>query len=149
VPSAESGVHRRRLLGALAVAAAGCTARSRDPTETAADDGSPRPVAREFSTADGVCGVGPDVATVTFGPDGVRVEGRLVVPTPCHGAALAGATVEDDVLTVAVARTPPPGTDCVQCRGERPYEAVVRFDGALPAAVEVVHDRQPVTAATR
>jgi hypothetical protein len=143
-------VYRRGLLAALATAATGCAGSTGDRTETV-DDGSPRVVARTFSTAEAVCGVGPDVATVTFDAEAaaVRVEGRLVAPTPCHGATLAGATVAADALTVSVARTEPTATGCVECRGERPYEAVVRFDGALPVAVEVVHDRQPVTATTR
>ena len=147
-------MRRRRFLatlGTLAAGTAGCVGRTGDPGETPTGNPPPRITDTSFTARDGACGSGTDAARVTFDGDTVRVDGRLVTPTPCHGATLADATLVDgsDRLVVAVRTADPPSGACVQCVGKVPYEALVWIAGGPPAAVRVDHDGKTVTTAER
>jgi hypothetical protein len=145
-------VRRRRLLAtfaALAAGTAGCVETPDGATPT--DEPSPRITDTTFDARDGECATDAERADVRFDGDAVRVDGRLETPTPCHGAALADATLagDGDRLVVAVRTTDPPSGACVQCVGAVPYEATVRFAGVLPAEVRVEHDGEAVTTVER
>lgn len=149
-------MRRRRLLAslaALAAGSAGCVETAGDDPATPDDgpaetptDGEVRVVDESFTARDGDCGSGEDAAGVSFDGDAVRVDGDLATPTPCHGAALADVRLVDEGrrLVVAIRTTDAASEACVQCLGAVPYEATVRFEGGLPAAVWVEHDGEPV-----
>ena len=147
-------MRRRQLLatvGTLTAGTVGCVGRPGDLGKTPTSEPPPRITETSFTARDGECGLDTDVARVTVDGDIVRIDGRLLTPTPCHGAALADATLVNggDRLVVAVLTTDPPPDVCVQCVGEVPYEALVRITGGQPATVQVDHDGEPVTTVDR
>lgn len=148
------GVRRRQILAALtglAVGSAGCVASSGDPARTPTAETAPRITGESFTAGDGSCatGDGEGAADVTFETNTVRVDGRLATPTPCHGAALAGTTLDGTTLVVAVRTTDATAEVCTQCLGAVPYEATVGFEGGLPEEVRVDHDGETVATVRR
>lgn len=146
-------MRRRQLLatvGTLTAGTVGCVGRPGDLGKTPTSEPPPRITETSFTARDGECGLDTDVARVTVDGDIVRVDGRLLTPTPCHGAVLADATLVSggDRLVVAVQTTDSPPDVCVQCVGELPYEALVRIAGGQPATVQVDHDGETVTTVT-
>ncbi|MFB6169144.1 MAG: hypothetical protein ABEJ43_09905 [Haloferacaceae archaeon] len=149
-------MRRRRLLAALSgitVGTAGCVGSSARPAQTTADEGPLRITDESFTAGDGSCTAGEGEsegrADVSFEAETVRVDGRLVTPTPCHGAALDATTLDGSTLVVAVRTTDPAAGACVQCLGEIPYDLTVRFTGGLPEAVRVEHDGETVATVRR
>lgn len=93
-----------------------------------------------LSSAEGSCG-GSDRAAISFGPDGVRVDGGIVAPTPCHDVRVRDTSFSDGVLTVTLETVSTDGA-CVQCLATIPYKLDCGFDQDLPAEVVVRHRRQ-------
>lgn len=162
-------MNRRDLLRGVAAAGAagtlaGCVSEN-DPDDTAdgADsDSDPDPGAdddpdtqappslagSELVTAQGDCAGGGDRATasVEFDTAAVTVTGGVGTPNPCYEAELAEPSYDADAdeLTVTVAVTAE-DVVCQSCVGVVRYEAAVEFDGGLPGAVTVRHQRDGET----
>lgn len=97
----------------------------------------------EFVDAKAGCGEGNE-AEISFddGALAVEVVGTLTASDPCHHPEFVETSYdpEGDELTVVVGVTPDESADmCTQCLAAVDYEAVVRFDGALPGSVSVGH----------
>ena len=155
-------MNRRDLLRGVAAAGAagtlaGCVSESDPDPDSGVDsnDGadpqaSPSVVGGEIVEANGECagdaGADRNTAAVEFGDTGVTVTGGVGTPNPCYEAALGEPSYDADAdeLTVTVAVT---ATDaiCQQCLGVLGYEAAVEFDGGLPGAVTVRHERDGET----
>jgi hypothetical protein len=106
----------------------------------------------EFTVVASDCGQGTDDSTISYGANGVTIEGVASAPNPCYTARLVDAAydAEADALTVTVESYLPEGeqdTVCAECVADVEYTASVSFEGGLPGRVAVTHgDREVATA---
>lgn len=100
---------------------------------------------QSLAVTDSGCGGQTNEASVAFGgnPGTVAVAGTTWGSDSCSTAVLSDVRLDGGTLTVVVAAESDAGTDtlCAECLTEVDYEATVRLDGALPATVTVVHER--------
>jgi len=103
----------------------------------------------QFFIEDRSCG-SDDEARIAFESGGVSARGKLEVPTPCNGAALADARViaEGETLRIDVETTPPlPSEPCVKCLGTVTYRARIGFEGSGVSTAVVYHDGTEISRA--
>jgi hypothetical protein len=119
------------------------------PTETPSPPTSPSTTPggtvrdTSFDLVDAGSGMQVDDASVAFG-DPVTVTGTIWGADGCQTAELGDVTLADGTLTVVVRTTEREfdGTPaCTQAIVELDYEATVTVDGAGPATIVVVHER--------
>ena len=82
-----------------------------------------------------------DTVSVSVTDGDLVLTGVCPSSTPCYEAVLEDATLDDDVVSLAVDIEPdPPDGECVECTGEVSYEATLLFSESIedPSVFEAV-----------
>jgi hypothetical protein len=127
-------MRRRTLLGRIGLAG---TAVAGLGAGTAA---ATRVVGADFDTTETICTAGQ--ASVTFGTDGVGIDGCFETNSTCREPTLADLKYDSgsDTLSVLVASALNDDPVCSPTFTTYDYTATVRFEGGVPGRVVVVHD---------
>ncbi len=140
-------MHRRRVLvGAAALASAGClgagTDGDRSDRTASPTAAGPRLVATSFEVTDVDCGTGEADHEIEVGDGRVTVDGVVGGADACHTAKLADADYDraTDTLHVTVAAVRDSSDDdraCAGCLVDVRYVATFEFENGEPGSVSV------------